>query len=118
MIETMGKRPINNPMRCWGCEGDHMYRDFPHIGEKMRNFHNVHKFKKIEDMDINVPRIYASLYNKKDEFQFHIIEVEGKINNQPIVILIDQKSIHGYLDPKMVEIFQLPRSNLGKPWSV
>jgi hypothetical protein len=47
-----------------------------------------------------------------------MIEVEGKINDQPIDILIDSRASHSYLDPKMVESFQLPRSKLGKPWLV
>jgi hypothetical protein len=47
-----------------------------------------------------------------------MIEVEGKINNQPIAILIDSRATHSYLDPKMVEIFHFPRSKLGKPWMV
>jgi hypothetical protein len=47
-----------------------------------------------------------------------MIEVEGKINDQTIVILIDSKSSHSYLDSKMVERFQFPRSKLGKPWLV
>jgi hypothetical protein len=66
----------------------------------------------------NVPRIYVALDNKQAEFQSHMIEVEGKINNQHIVILIDSRASHNYLDPKMVERFQLPRSKLGKPWLV
>jgi hypothetical protein len=69
-------------------------------------------------MGKNVPTIYLALDNKQDEFQSHMIEVEGKINDQPIFILIDSRAIHSYLDPKMVEIFQLPRSKLGKPWLV
>jgi hypothetical protein len=47
-----------------------------------------------------------------------MIEMEGTINDQPIAILIDSRDSHNYLDPKMVEIFQLQRSNLGKPWLV
>jgi hypothetical protein len=47
-----------------------------------------------------------------------MIEKEGKINDQPIAILIDSGAIHSYIDPKMVEKFQLPRRNLGKPWLV
>jgi hypothetical protein len=47
-----------------------------------------------------------------------MIDVEGKIDDQPIVILIDSGASNSYLDPKMVEIFQFPRSNLGKPWLV
>jgi hypothetical protein len=76
------------------------------------------KLKQVEDISINVPRIYAALDNKQDEFQSHMIEVEGNINNQPIVILIDSGASHSYLDPNMVEIFQFPRSKLGKPWLV
>ena len=34
MKKTMGQRPRQQPMKCWGCEGDHMYRDFPHRPEK------------------------------------------------------------------------------------
>jgi hypothetical protein len=44
--------------------------------------------------------------------------VEGKINDQTIASLIDSGVSHSYLYPKMVERFQLPRSNLGKPWLV
>jgi hypothetical protein len=48
--------------------------------------HNVQKDTIVEDMGRNVPRIYAALDNKQDEFQSHMIEVEGNINNQPISI--------------------------------
>jgi predicted aspartyl protease len=47
-----------------------------------------------------------------------MIEMEGEINDQPISILIDLGASHSYLDPKMVERFQFPRSKLGKPWLV
>jgi hypothetical protein len=47
-----------------------------------------------------------------------MIEVEGKINDQPIAILIDSGSSHSYIDPKLVERFNLPRSKLGKSWLV
>jgi hypothetical protein len=36
--------------------------------------------------------------------------VEGMINNQTIVILIDSRASHSYIDPTMVESLQLPRS--------
>jgi hypothetical protein len=103
-------------MKCWGCEGDHMYKDCPHRGEKVRTVHNLQQANTIEDMERNVPRIYPALDNKQAEFQSHIIEVESKINNQPIFILIDLGASHIYLDPNMVERFQLPKSK--KPWLV
>jgi hypothetical protein len=47
-----------------------------------------------------------------------MIEVEGMINNQTIDILIDSRASHSYIDPKMVEILQLPRRKHGKSWLV
>jgi hypothetical protein len=95
-----------------------MRRDFPQRGEQERTAHNVQQAAIVEDMGINVPRIYVALDNKQVEFQSHMNDVEGKINDQPIAILIDSGASHSYLDPKMVEIFQLPRSKLGKSWLV
>jgi hypothetical protein len=36
-----------------------------------------------------VPNIYVASDNKQEEYQSHMIEVEGLINNQTLVILID-----------------------------
>jgi hypothetical protein len=47
-----------------------------------------------------------------------VIEVEGKIDNQPITILIDSRSIHSYINSNIVEIFHLQRSKHKKSWSV
>ena len=47
-----------------------------------------------------------------------MIEVEGMINNQTIVILIDSGASDSYIDPKMVESLQLSRSKHGKSWMV
>jgi hypothetical protein len=84
MNKTMGKRQKKPHIQCWGCGGDHMYKDFPHIGENVRFIRNVQKVDTIEDMGRNVSRIYASLDNKQDEFQSHMIEVGGNINNNSL----------------------------------
>jgi hypothetical protein len=41
--DSFGKRPRKQPVQCWGCEGNHLYRDFPHKGERMRTYpqHNI-----------------------------------------------------------------------------
>jgi hypothetical protein len=114
MIETLWKRTRNPPIQCWGFGIDHMYRYFPHRGEKVRIVHNLQQVDTVEDMGKNIPRIYTTLDNKQADFQSHMIEVVGKINNQTIYILIDSGDIHIYLYPKMVEIFKLPRRNIGK----
>jgi hypothetical protein len=91
-----------------------MHIDFHQRSDKARNIHIVQQAETIEDMGRNVPRIYVVLDDKQDEFQSHMIEVEGKINDQPIAILIDSGAIHSDVDPNMVEKFHLPRSNLEK----
>jgi len=63
MTKTMGKRPRQKPMKCWGCEGDHMYRDFPHRDEKVKIVHNVQQVDTMEDTGINVSRIFIALDN-------------------------------------------------------
>jgi predicted aspartyl protease len=95
-----------------------MFRDCPHRGEKVRTVHNVQQDETVEDMGRNVPRIYAALDNKQAEYQSHMIEVEGMINNQTIAILIDSGASHSYIDPNMVESFHFPRSKHGKSWLV
>jgi hypothetical protein len=95
-----------------------MFRDCPHRGEKVSTIHNVKQDEIVEDMGRNVPRIYVALDNKKVEYQSHMIEVEGMINNQTIAILIDSGASHSYIDPKMVESFHFPRIKHGKYWLV
>jgi hypothetical protein len=47
-----------------------------------------------------------------------MIEVEGKIANQPIAILIDSGASHSYIAPNLVERFHLKRSKHEKSWLV
>jgi len=53
-------------MKYWGCEGDHLYNDHPHKGERIMTSHNIHEEDEIvEGMGGNMQRIYAALENKK-----------------------------------------------------
>jgi ribosomal protein L32E len=117
-IDTRIEGPRKPPMQCWGYKGDHRFRDCPPRGEKGRVVHNVQKVEIVEDMGRYVPRIYATLDNKQAEYQSHMIEVEGMINNQTIAILIDSGASHSYIDPKMVESLQFPRRKHLKSWLV
>jgi hypothetical protein len=110
--------PRQPPMECLGCKGNHRYIDFPHRNDKVRAVYNVQQEETVEDMGISVPRIYAALDNKQAEYQSHMIEVEGMINNQTITILIDSGASHSYIDPRMVESLHFPRGKHGKYWLV
>jgi hypothetical protein len=41
MVEVGGQRPRKTPMQHWGYNGDHKYKYFPHIKDKVRFVHNV-----------------------------------------------------------------------------
>jgi hypothetical protein len=118
MVEVGGKRPRKPPMQCRVFKGSHKYRYFPHRRDKVRVVHNVQQAETVEDMGRSVPRIYAALDNKQDEFQSHMIGVEGMINNHAFTILIDSGASHSYIDPKVVERFLFPRRKHGKYWLV
>jgi predicted aspartyl protease len=47
-----------------------------------------------------------------------MIEVEGKIDNHPITILIDSRASHSYVNPNIFEKFHLQRSKHKKYWLV
>jgi hypothetical protein len=80
----------------------------------MRIVHNIQHDDTFEYMGRSMPRIYVSLDNKQVEYQSHMIEVEGNIDNQTIVISIDSRDRDGYIDPNVVEIFHLKRRKHGK----
>jgi len=63
----------------------------------MRTIHTIHEAKTVEYMGGNMSRIYEALENKQEEYQSPMIEVEGKIYNHPITILIDSRASHSYI---------------------
>jgi len=83
-----------------------MYKDFPHKEERMRNIHNIQEANTFEDMGRSMPRIYVALDKNQSKYQSHMIEVESKIDNHHIAILIDYGASHQYKDPNLVERFR------------
>jgi hypothetical protein len=118
MTKEGAQRQRQTPIQCRGCKGNHKYRDCPHKNGKARIVHTVQQAKTVEDMGSRMPRIYVALDNKQEEFQLHMIEVEGMINDLPLIILIDSGASHSYVDPRVVESLHLSRSKHEKSWLV
>ena len=68
----------------------------------------------MENVVKNICIIYAALDNKLAENQSNMIDIEGKMVNQRIVILIDSGASHSYIVYNLVEIFDLKRSKHDK----
>jgi len=87
-----------------------MYKDFPHRKDRVKTVKNIQEATAVEDMG----RIYVALEDRQVEYQSNMIEVEGKIINQHVVILIDSGASHCYIDPKIVDILHLDKHKLEK----
>jgi hypothetical protein len=117
MTKSLGNRSLQQPIKCWECEGNYMYKYFPHQGDKMKTMHNIKQEETIE-VGKSMPRIYVTLDNRQANYQSHMIEVEDNIDNQPIAILIYSRVIHSYIDPNIVENFKLNKCKHEKYWLV
>ena len=58
-----------------------------------------------------IPRIYKVLEDRQVDYQSTVIEVEGKIIEQSISILIDPGCTHNYITPKIVDICAFKKLN-------
>jgi hypothetical protein len=95
-----------------------MYKDYPHKEDMMRTMHKIQETDIVDDVGRSMLRICATLDNRQTNYQSHMIEVEGKIDNQPRAILLDSGATHSYIDPKIVENFKSKRCKHEKYWLV
>ena len=72
----------------------------------------------IGDLARTTPRINAALENRQADYQTSMVEVEGKINQTPIIILIDPGASLSYISPKLVEKCKLPVEKFESSWLV
>ena len=65
-----------------------------------------------------IPKIYVAL---KDHWAGHnstMVEVEGEISKKTIFVLLDPRSTHNYITPRLVEIGALMQSKHRTSWLV
>ena len=71
----------------------------------------------VEDM-ASTPRIYAALNGRQVDHHTTMVEIEGKVSNTYISILIDPGAFHNYASPNIVETCKLDKVKHEKPWTV
>ena len=77
--------------------------------------HNLQEEPTVKDID-GTPRIYATLDGRQEYHQATMVEIEGKILNTYVSILIDPGACRSYVSPKIVDICKLGKvkhENLG-----
>ena len=70
----------------------------------MRKNHKIQEAKRVGQVARIDPRIYAALEDLQVDHQSTMVEVAGNISKQSISILIDPRSTHIYITPRVVEI--------------
>ena len=69
----------------------------------VNNIHTVQEDMIVGDLARTMPRINASLENRQADYQTSMVEVEGKVNQTPISILIDPGASLSYISPVLAE---------------
>ena len=105
-------------MRCWTCGGDHHKRYCPQYQGVRPQIYSVHEALIIGDVGQRVPHIYAALDNKQEDHQTSIIEMNGKLCDQVISILIDPGSNYSYVSPDVVDKCGLSKEMHAESWLV
>ena len=72
----------------------------------------------VGDLARTMTRINAALEKRKVDYQTAMVEVESKINQIPISILIDPGASLSYISPNLVEKCKLPVKKFARSWLV
>ena len=92
----MKKFQRKEPIKSWECNGPHYASVCPNRKKTINNIHTIQEEMTIGDLARTMPRINAALKNRQADYQASMVEVEGKINQTPIAILIDPGAILSY----------------------
>ena len=123
---TKGTRTLNSgwnnnmkEIKYWGCNGLHLYRNCPHNpNRKMAPLNMLQEASIVNDITNNIPIINASLEYQHEDHQSTILDVEGKILNTHVSILIDLGAILSYIAPRVVEQCKIFKEKQKYAWLV
>jgi len=80
----------------------HHRRDYPQNQGGRPQIYSSQEAQKIGDVGHIIPLIYVALDNSKSNNKAHIINMEGKLCDQVVSILIDRGSNYIYISLDMV----------------
>ena len=72
----------------------------------------------VGDLARTMPKINVELENRQADYQTSMVEVEGKLNQIPISILIDPGASLSYISPNLVEKCKLSIEKFARSWLV
>ena len=72
----------------------------------------------VNDIARNIPSISAALENRQAKHQSTMVEMEGKIFEKFVIVLIDPGASLSYISPQVVEKYKLRTEKFQQPWLV
>jgi hypothetical protein len=87
------KKIVDNPrepLKCWECGEPHLRRNCPRLNPTSRtSIHNLQEATTVGDIGKSIHKINVSIEGRQVDHQSTVVEIEGKIQNKQISILID-----------------------------
>jgi len=93
-------------------------RVFPHRQHNNRRVYNIQVATIVNDVAMIFPQINAVVENQQANHQALVVEIEGKLTNRPVSILVDLGSNLSYISPQIVEACVLQKEKHKKTWMV
>jgi hypothetical protein len=125
-----GGKPVNlgtkkfgdsprEPLKCWECGEPHLRRNCPCLTSVARTtVHNLQEASIVGDVGKSLHQINAVMDGRQDDHQSTVVEIEGKINNTHISVLIDPGATLSYIAPGVVDSNKLKKTRHAKSWLV
>ena len=95
-----------------------MCQNCPLGNDNARLAYNIQEVEIVGQVSRVVPRIYAALEDRQAVHQSIVVEVAGKIVEQPVSILIELGSTHSYITLRVVEMCAFNKVKHRKYWLV
>lgn len=90
-------------LECCTCGKEHLKRDCLQNQGVRPHIYSAQEAQKVGDIGQSIPWIYAALDNKQAEHQATVIEMDSKLCDQVVSILIYPRSNYSYVIPNLVD---------------
>jgi hypothetical protein len=123
-----GGKPVNlgtnkfgdsprEPLKCWECGEPHLRRNYPRLTSTTRTtIHNLQEASTVGYVGRILHRINVVVDGRQVDHQSTIVEVEGKVNNARVSVLIDPGATLSYISPGVVASIKLKKRRHAKSW--
>jgi hypothetical protein len=90
-------------LKCWECGEPHLRRNCPRlIAANIIFVHNLQEASTVGDVGRSMHWINAAIDGRQADHQSSVVEIEGKINDTRISVLVDPGGTLSYITPDVV----------------